>query len=123
MDTRRLFSTVYRCQQLQQDSVRVIRSARTTIHMARHALARQDQACRTRDFPRVFLGDAHASPPPLPSGSPEQEQWYVEQEIILSEIAESRLRLACSESRGLPRVRCSGVLRAPRQQYGHNKAS
>ena len=96
MDPRRLFPTVSRCQQLQQDSVRVIRSARATMHMARHAIARQDHACRTRDFPRVFLVDAPASPPPLPSGSPEQEQWCVEQEIILSEIAESRLRLAYS---------------------------
>ena len=96
MDTRRIFPTVDRCQQLQQDSDRVIRSARATMHMARRAIARQDHACRTRDFPKLFLSDAHASPPPLPAGSGEQEQWCVEQEIILCEIAESRFRLACS---------------------------
>jgi hypothetical protein len=95
MDTRRTFSLVYQCQQWRQDSVRVMRSARATIHMARHAIARQHHACRTRDFTRVFLVDSQASPPPLPSCSAEQEPWCVEPELILSERAERRFRLSC----------------------------
>jgi hypothetical protein len=102
MENRRSLHFLQLGRQLQQDSVRVIDSAKATISMARQVMVRQHHACLTHNFTGFFRAISEVPPPqPAPSAA-EQEQWHVDQEIILGEIFESRMLLSYHQIMLLP---------------------
>ena len=76
MDTRRMLDSLSHSQQLLQTSVQIMRSAKATIHMARHAMARQGYAYRTRDLTKFFYTPSAEPPSPLTADAAEQ-QWDI----------------------------------------------